>query len=112
MKAPHLTAWTEARRRNAQRYQRFFEEAGLLDRVALPTEPSDRHHVYNQFVIRVPRRDELQQSLAEADIGTEVYYPVRSTVRSVSLTSGIRRVYFPRPSVPPPRPWPCPSTRN
>ena len=76
VKAPHLTAWTEARRRNAQRYQRFFEEAGLLDRVALPTEPSDRHHVYNQFVIRVPRRDELQQSLAEADIGTEVYYPV------------------------------------
>ncbi len=76
VKAPHLTAWTEARRQNALRYRQLFAEAGLLDSVDLPAEQSDRDHVYNQFVIRVPRRDELQRSLADADIGTEVYYPV------------------------------------
>src|SRR5574342_181381 len=30
VKAPHLAAWTEARRLNAARYARLFREAGLL----------------------------------------------------------------------------------
>ena len=54
VKAPHLSAWTEARRLNAARYGAIFRDAGLLDRVVLPVEPSGRHHIFNQFVIRVP----------------------------------------------------------
>jgi dTDP-4-amino-4,6-dideoxygalactose transaminase len=75
VKAPHLTRWTEARRRNAARYRALFAEAGLA-RVALPVERPDGHHIYNQFVVRVPGRDGLRAHLAAAGIGTEVYYPV------------------------------------
>ena len=60
VKAPHLAAWTEARRVNASRYVRLFRDAGLLDRVTLPVEPRDRRHIFNQFVIRTPDRDGAQ----------------------------------------------------
>src|SRR5262249_12768134 len=40
VKAPHLAAWTEARRMNAQRYVRLIHEKGLHDRVTLPVEPA------------------------------------------------------------------------
>jgi dTDP-4-amino-4,6-dideoxygalactose transaminase len=76
VKAPHLTAWTEARRLNANRYRRLFTDAGVEGRIALPVEPSDRRHIYNQFVIRTPDRDQLKQYLDRRGIGNEIYYPV------------------------------------
>jgi len=76
VKAPHLAGWTEQRRSNANRYRTLFRDAGTLDRVALPFEAPDRHHIYNQFVIRTTDRDALKQHLDKADIGTEIYYPV------------------------------------
>ena len=76
VKAPHLAAWTEARRRNADRYRALFDEAGLSATIELPVEPAGRRHIYNQFVIRGPRRDALRQHLGERGVGTEIYYPV------------------------------------
>ena len=75
VKAPHLAAWTDARRRNADRYRALFAEFGL-DAIALPVEPTGRTHIYNQFVIRSARRDALRTHLTSRDIGTEIYYPV------------------------------------
>jgi dTDP-4-amino-4,6-dideoxygalactose transaminase len=75
VKAPHLSAWTEARRVNASRYARLFDEAGL-GRVTLPTEPRDRRHIFNQFVIRTADRDGLKRHLDACGIGNEIYYPV------------------------------------
>jgi dTDP-4-amino-4,6-dideoxygalactose transaminase len=75
VKAPHLAAWTEARRANAERYRALFCEAGLLDHVTLPADPSDRRHIYNQFVIRVAKRDALKDYLTSQRIGSEIYYP-------------------------------------
>jgi len=80
-KLPHLDGWTEARQRNAKRYDKLFAEAGLTSaeqeraRVILPTVKTDRH-IFNQYVIRISRRDELQAALKQRGIGTEVYYPV------------------------------------
>lgn len=78
VKLRHLDAWTAGRQRNAARYERLFKDAGLLDgRVRLPaTAPYATRHIFNQFVIRVERRDELQKFLSARGIGTEVYYPV------------------------------------
>jgi dTDP-4-amino-4,6-dideoxygalactose transaminase len=76
VKAPHLEAWTDARRQNARRYRELFADAGLTDRVTLPVEAAERTHIYNQFVIRVSDRDRIKASLDNAGVGTAIYYPV------------------------------------
>ncbi len=95
VKAPHLAAWTEARRLNAQRYARLFRDAGLADRVTLPVEPAGRRHIFNQFVIRVPGRDGLKKYLDSRSIGTEVYYPVPFHLQPCFAGLGGRRGDFP-----------------
>jgi dTDP-4-amino-4,6-dideoxygalactose transaminase len=77
VKLPHLDAWTASRQRNAERYDSLFAAAGV-DRalcVGLPAVTTDRH-VFNQYVIRVPRRDQLKTALWLRGIETEIYYPV------------------------------------
>ena len=74
VKLPHLPEWEAGRRRNADRYRELFA-AAKLDEVVLPTALPAAHHVYNQFVIRVPRRDDLAKALSAAGIGNAVYYP-------------------------------------
>ena len=76
VKAPHLDGWTEGRRRNAARYRALFRDAGLEGAIAVPADPADRRHIYNQFVIRTPERDGLKRHLDEQGIGNEIYYPV------------------------------------
>lgn len=75
VKLRHLDAWTEARQRNAARYAELFRDAGLDDRLTLPADTDDRH-IYNQFILRVERRDDLMAHLKESGIGCEIYYPV------------------------------------
>jgi dTDP-4-amino-4,6-dideoxygalactose transaminase len=77
VKLKHLDDWTAARQSNAARYIRMLDAAGLTENgfIRVPEVVSDRH-IFNQFVIRVPQRDELRAFLAEKDIGAEVYYPV------------------------------------
>lgn len=75
VKLPHLARWTEMRRRNAERYQVLFGRAGQ-PAIALPVEPEGATHIFNQYVVRVPRRDRVRARLTEAGVGTEVYYPV------------------------------------
>ena len=85
VKLHHLDDWTRARQRNAQTYRRLFTEAELIVEspdqldgwgVVLPPEAPARRHIYNQFVIRSGRRDELKAHLAKCGIGTEIYYPI------------------------------------
>ncbi|HTN70622.1 MAG TPA: DegT/DnrJ/EryC1/StrS family aminotransferase [Methylomirabilota bacterium] len=76
VKLSHLDEWTQARRRNAHRYVTLFAEAGLRELLGLPTIESNDGHVFNQFVIRSKRRDELKAFLASRDIGSEIYYPI------------------------------------
>lgn len=73
VKLRHLPAWSQGRRRNAERYRRLVGSAGIDDVVTLPADVPG--HIYNQFVIRAPRRDELKAALLEDGIQTEVYYP-------------------------------------
>jgi len=77
IKLRRLEDWHAARQRNADRYAALFEASGLLRRglVRLPKRVTDRH-VWNQYVVRVARRDELSAALKAAEIGHEIYYPV------------------------------------
>jgi dTDP-4-amino-4,6-dideoxygalactose transaminase len=81
VKLPHLDSWSAARRSNALFYHESFEKAGLGNLLTLPVEPyaasgATNHHIYNQFVIRAPRRDDLCEHLAKNQIGHAIYYPV------------------------------------
>lgn len=75
VKLRYLKNWTSGRRRNAERYLELFAEFGLTNQLALPSSPERSFHVYNQYSIRAPRRDELQGYLRDQGIPTEVYYP-------------------------------------
>ncbi|MDR1966832.1 MAG: DegT/DnrJ/EryC1/StrS family aminotransferase [Synergistaceae bacterium] len=72
----HVETWTEERREAARRYGLLFAERGLLGHVSLPEETAGNRHTYHQYVVRVPRRDELQKFLAERGIASRVYYPL------------------------------------
>jgi dTDP-4-amino-4,6-dideoxygalactose transaminase len=81
VKLPHLNGWSAARRGVADAYREEFEGAALGDHVTLPAEPYrtrglTNHHIYHQYVIRVPRRDALREHLARREIGTAIYYPL------------------------------------
>lgn len=95
VKAPHLAAWTEARRVNATRYVRLFRDAALDDRVTLPVEPSGRRHIFNQFVIRAADRDGLKEHLDARGIGSEIYYPVPFHLQPCFANLGYRAGDFP-----------------
>jgi len=76
VKLRHLDAWTEARRRNADRYRALFASLAPGVPVTLPVERPGRRHIYNQFVIRAERRDGLRDHLRAHGVGCEIYYPV------------------------------------
>jgi dTDP-4-amino-4,6-dideoxygalactose transaminase len=75
IKLPHLDSWTAGRQRNAALYHAEFARAGLTATIQTPASGAGRH-VWNQYVIRVPRRDALKQFLTTHGVGTEIYYPV------------------------------------
>jgi len=95
VKAPHLASWTAGRRANAARYRSLFRAAGLDLSVTLPNEPSDRTHIYNQFVIRTPDRDGLKRHLDAQGIGNEIYYPVPFHLQPCFADLGHHRGDFP-----------------
>jgi dTDP-4-amino-4,6-dideoxygalactose transaminase len=89
VKLRHLDDWTKARQQNAAHYDRAFAAAGAgtsaaamaADGLALQTPAAlapPATHIYNQYVIRVPkdRRDALREHLAAREVGTEIYYPL------------------------------------
>jgi dTDP-4-amino-4,6-dideoxygalactose transaminase len=72
VKLKYLDQWTEGRRRNATLYRQNLQGTAL----ELPYEVPDARHIYNQFVIRAKRRDELVAHLRAQSIGSEIYYPI------------------------------------
>jgi len=92
IKLTYLEQWHRARRENADRYNTLFAESGLvqnnflvvpqavyqakkLDNSAM-NGAGKNYHIYNQYVLRVSRRDALIAWLRSQDIGCEVYYPL------------------------------------
>jgi dTDP-4-amino-4,6-dideoxygalactose transaminase len=77
VKLPHLDSWSAARQRNAEFYDAAFARAGLGDSLRTPPPaPTGARHIYNQYCIRVVRRDEIRRGLNEQGVGAEIYYPL------------------------------------
>jgi len=74
-KLPLLGEYTEARRRHAACYDERFQKADLGSLLKTPVR-ADPGHVYNQYVIRTPKRDALRAALQASAIASEVYYPL------------------------------------
>jgi dTDP-4-amino-4,6-dideoxygalactose transaminase len=71
-KLPHLSSWTESRRRVADRYTQMLRN---VQEIETPGVGRDRDHVYHLYVIRTAKRDELKRHLAAAGITTALNYP-------------------------------------
>lgn len=111
VKLPHLDSWSEKRRHNANRYTQLFVDAGLAEeagktkfdeknKVLLPAAVYERYrvknyHIYNQYIVRVDKRDELREFLTKHEIGTEIYYPVPFHLQECFKDLGHKKGDFP-----------------
>jgi len=95
VKLPRLDGWVERRREGAAHYRRLFAAAGLEGVVGLPAELPGRGHTFHQFVVRVPRRDDVRAHLASRGIGAEVYYPIPLHLQECFATLGYTPGSFP-----------------
>ncbi len=86
VKLPHLDAWSRGRAANAERYDRLFCASGLVERgiVRLPERDPKAHHIYNQYTIRVERRDGLRGISMRPASATPCTTPSRSTCSRAS----------------------------
>jgi dTDP-4-amino-4,6-dideoxygalactose transaminase len=95
VKLRYLNDWTQRRRQNAERYRELFAEYDLTQQLALPCAQKTSLHVYNQYSIRAPRRDELQAYLRDHGIPAEIYYPGPLHVEPAFAYLGYRTGDFP-----------------
>lgn len=67
-----LDAENQRREEIARQYQAALKDSALV----LPAVPKGQTHTWHQFVVRTPKRDELQAHLAKGNIVCGVLYPV------------------------------------
>ena len=79
VKQRYLDQWCAQRIARAQTYHRLFTQSGLIGNdgiISIPAAAADKTHVFNSYVVRARRRDELKDFLAVRGIQSEVYYPL------------------------------------
>ena len=72
-KLPFLAGWSAARREKAAAYSERFREVSA---VTPPVVDPANEHIFHQYTLRVPRRDQLLEHLKRCGIGCAVYYPL------------------------------------
>jgi len=100
VKLRYLPKWNQQRREHALVYDQLFRKANLTadtvkEGVVLPITDSRAGHVFHQYVIRAPRRDELRNYLTEQKIGSEIYYPVPLHLQTSLAHLGYKQGDFP-----------------
>ena len=102
IKLPHLDRWTKLRQQHAELYESLFRDMNLestygvrLPHAAYKEEGVSHYHIYNQFVVAVPKRDALRDYLKEKGVGTEIYYPVPLHLQECLVSLGHRAGEFP-----------------
>jgi dTDP-4-amino-4,6-dideoxygalactose transaminase len=100
VKLPHLDEWSGSRRAVADVYREEFARAGLLEKIALPSDPfrdrgRKKSHIYHQFIVRAPERDALRDHLRRNEIGSDIYYPLGLHEQKCFEYLGYKRGDFP-----------------
>jgi len=117
VKLPHLDGWSEARRKNARLYNKFFIDAKLAEEtghisfddkneillpeaiykseILNPKSEIPNYHIYNQYIIRTQKRNEVREFLKNNNIGTEIYYPVPFHLQECFTYLGYKKGEFP-----------------
>jgi dTDP-4-amino-4,6-dideoxygalactose transaminase len=100
VKLRYLPQWNRQRRERAAYYDRLFRDAGLVgatvkDGVVLPFTDPRAGHIFHQYVVRAPRRDEVRAYLTERQIGSEIYYPVPLHLQTSLAGLGYKKGDFP-----------------
>ena len=72
VKFRYLDCWSEKRRQNAAVYDDLFKNTEIV----VPKVARGNVSIYNQYVVRAPRRDAVREFLKKRGIGTDVYYPL------------------------------------
>jgi dTDP-4-amino-4,6-dideoxygalactose transaminase len=116
-KLKYLDGWTAKRQENAQRYDRLFAASGLhiadssryaangsaakeqanngAPQLLLPKTVADRH-IFNQYIVRTKRRDELKTFVQDKGVATEIYYPVPMHLQECFASLGYKEGSFPQ----------------
>jgi dTDP-4-amino-4,6-dideoxygalactose transaminase len=94
VKLQYLDAETAGRQEHAARYRELLGGGSLPITLPQPASYQTRH-IYNQFVIRAPHRDELKAYLQENGIGSEIYYPLPLHLQVCFRDLGYRAGDFP-----------------
>jgi dTDP-4-amino-4,6-dideoxygalactose transaminase len=91
-KLPHLAEWSAQRRAHAQYYDAAFAD---VPEVRTPVIDPANEPIYNQYTLRVERRDALQAHLKARGIGTAIYYPLPLHLQPCFAYLGYREGAFP-----------------
>jgi dTDP-4-amino-4,6-dideoxygalactose transaminase len=91
-KLPMLSSWSAARRKNAGYYDAAFAD---VEGVRTPTIDPANESIYNQYTLRVARRENLQTHLKEKGIGSAIYYPLSLHLQPCFEYLGLKRGAFP-----------------
>jgi len=92
IKLRYLDNWSAKRRANAETYNGLFADR---DDIVTPVIREHNVSAINQYVIRVPRRNELREHLRANDIGCEIYYPLSLHQQECFADLGYKRGDFP-----------------
>ena len=92
VKLKHLDNWSASRRSNAAKYDNHLKDMHFIIRPHI--EPHNVS-IYNQYVLRVPKRDQLRTFLTGKEIGTEIYYPLSLHEQNCFKELGHKKGDFP-----------------
>lgn len=91
VKFKRIEQYNELRRRKASLYNSLLKDSG----VKTPIEKDGVYHVYHQYTIRSPKRNEIQKKLRDNGISSVVYYPVPLHLQKALSFLGYREGDFP-----------------
>jgi UDP-2-acetamido-2-deoxy-ribo-hexuluronate aminotransferase len=91
VKLRHLDAWNSSRRAAAARYAALLQGTP----VTAPHISPDGEHIFHQYTLRAPRRDELANHLKAKGIPHAIYYPVPLHLQKAFAMSGGKPGDFP-----------------